>query len=80
MLVKVIGQRSRSQGQKTLFAGFSDLSEQISSLGLWCDVMTSHNTGGAATLYCFLVYRVRNFKTSKVQNVLVYRVTNFKTE
>ncbi len=45
--VKVIGQRSRSQGQKTSFSGFSDLSEQISSLGLWCDVMMSHDVMGS---------------------------------
>ena len=47
LLVKVIGQRSRSRGQKTSFSGFSDLSEQISSLGLWCDVMTSHDVMGS---------------------------------
>ena len=38
------GHRSRSRGQKTSFSGFSDLSEQISSLGpwhVWCDDMTS---------------------------------------
>ncbi len=29
LLVKVIGQRSRSRGQKTSFPRFSDLSEQI---------------------------------------------------
>ena len=37
------GHRSGSWGPKTLFSGFSDVSEQISSLGLWCDVMTSHD-------------------------------------
>ncbi len=29
--------------KKTSFSGYSDLSEQILSLGLWCDVMTSHD-------------------------------------
>ena len=48
LLVKVIDQRSRSRGQKISFSRFSDLSEQ--SLCLWCDVMTSHNAGGATTL------------------------------
>ena len=36
------GQGHRSLGQKTSFSGFSDLSEQISSLGLCCDDVTSH--------------------------------------
>ncbi len=73
LLVKVIDQRSRSRGKKMSFSGFSDLSKQISSLGLWCDVITSHdvmrsrrdvicrhitshNTGDAATLYCFYLW------------------------
>ncbi len=43
LLVRVTGQRSMSRGQRTSFSGFSDLSEQISSLGLCCDVMTSHD-------------------------------------
>ena len=41
LLVKVIGQRSRSRGKKNDIFRISDLSEQLSSLGLWCDVMTS---------------------------------------
>ena len=41
LLVKVIGQGHKVK--KTSFSAFSDLSEQISSLGLWCDVMTSHD-------------------------------------
>ena len=43
LLVKVIGQRSRSRGQITSFPRLSDFSEQISTLGLWCNVMTSHD-------------------------------------
>ncbi len=42
------GQRSRSQGKKKpSFSGFSDLTEQISSLDLWCDVMMSHDVMGS---------------------------------
>ncbi len=41
------GQRSRSWRPKTSFSGFSDLNEQISSLGLWCNVMTSHDVMGS---------------------------------
>ena len=45
LLVKVIGQRSRSCGQKNVIFRISDLSEQISSLGIWCDVMASWDHG-----------------------------------
>ncbi len=43
-MVNIIGQRSRSPGQKTWFPGFSDLSEQISNpshgMTSWCHDIT----------------------------------------
>ncbi len=53
-VVKVIGHRSRSSGQKTRF---SDLSEQMPSPGLWCDVLTSScdvTTGGPRVVQQYL--------------------------
>ncbi len=42
LLVKV-----KVTGSKTLFSGFSDLSVQISSLGLLCNVMTPYDVIGS---------------------------------